>query len=64
LTTDRLQHGTASAIDLANAQNTLLTNEQAALSIRTRQMNTAVQLIKALGGGWQEAQLPGAKQLH
>jgi NodT family efflux transporter outer membrane factor (OMF) lipoprotein len=64
LTTDRLQHGTASAIDLANAQNTLLTNEQAALSIRTRQMNTAVQLIKALGGGWQEAQLPSAKQLH
>jgi NodT family efflux transporter outer membrane factor (OMF) lipoprotein len=64
LTSDRLRHGTVSAVDLMTAQNTLLTNEQAALSIRTRQMTTAVQLIKALGGGWQESLLPGAKQLH
>lgn len=64
LTGDRLQHGTVSALDLLTAQNTLLTNEQAALSIRTRQFSTAVQLVKALGGGWVEAQLPQAKLLH
>ena len=64
LTMERLEQGTVSALDLMTVQNTLLTNQQAALSIRTRQMTTAVQLIKALGGGWQDTQLPSAKNLH
>lgn len=61
---DRLQHGTASVLDVISAQNTLLSNEQVALSIHTRQLTSTVQLIKAVGGGWQDTQLPGAAHLH
>ena len=64
LTMERLQQGTVSALDLMTAQNTLLTNQQAALNIHTRQMTAAVQLVKALGGGWQDTQPPRAKNLH
>jgi NodT family efflux transporter outer membrane factor (OMF) lipoprotein len=62
--TDRLLHGTASVLDVASAQNTLLSAEQAALSIHTRQMTSTVQLIKAVGGGWQDTQMPAAGVLH
>lgn len=64
LTIERFQQGTVSALDLMTAQNMLLTNQQTALSIRTRQMTTAVQLVKALGGGWQDTQLLSAKNLQ
>jgi outer membrane protein TolC len=64
LEVDRVQHGTASVLDVISAQNALLSNEQAALSIHTRQLTSTVQLIKAVGGGWQDTQLPDAARLH
>jgi outer membrane protein TolC len=52
-----------STLDVITVENTLLSNELALLSIQTRQRTSKVQLIKALGGGWQNTQLPDAKNL-
>jgi hypothetical protein len=60
---ERLQQGTVSTLDVITVENTLLSNELALLSIQTRQRTSKVQLIKALGGGWQNTQLPDAKNL-
>jgi outer membrane protein TolC len=35
-----------------------LTNERTAADITTRQFAASVQLVKALGGGWDTSQLP------
>jgi NodT family efflux transporter outer membrane factor (OMF) lipoprotein len=40
------------------AQNILLGNEQTSVTLRVSEMTAAVQLITALGGGWDVAQLP------
>jgi hypothetical protein len=41
-----------------NAQTSLLTNQQTAVSLRIEQMTSSVQLIEAFGGGWDTTQLP------
>lgn len=64
LIVERLQQGTVSTLDVITVENTLLSNELALLSIQTRQRTSTVQLIKALGGGWQNPQLPDANNLH
>jgi NodT family efflux transporter outer membrane factor (OMF) lipoprotein len=45
------------------AQTALLNDEQTAVSFRERQMVARVQLIEALGGGWDAARLPLPKAL-
>jgi outer membrane protein TolC len=40
-----------------------LSNQQTAVNLRILQMTTSVQLIKALGGGWNATQIPGTPQL-
>ena len=40
------------------AQTILLTDQQTAVNYRMQQMVASVQLIKALGGGWDAAQIP------
>jgi len=45
------------------AQTALLNDQQAAVSFRMQQMVASVQLIKALGGGWDASQIPSAKKL-
>jgi NodT family efflux transporter outer membrane factor (OMF) lipoprotein len=45
------------------AQLTLLGNEQTAVTLRTEQMTTSVQLIEALGGGWDDSKIPSTKAL-
>jgi outer membrane protein TolC len=44
------------------AQNTALANERAAATILARRLTSSVLLIKALGGGWNAAEL-GAEAL-
>jgi hypothetical protein len=41
------------------AQTTALTNERQAVAIARRRMAASVALVKALGGGWSAADLPG-----
>jgi outer membrane protein TolC len=40
------------------AQSTALASERSAADLMTRRMIASVQLIKALGGGWDKSQLP------
>jgi NodT family efflux transporter outer membrane factor (OMF) lipoprotein len=54
----RYQLGIDPYLDVLSAQQTLLTNQQTAISVRVQQLTTSVQLIEALGGGWDTSQAP------
>ena len=59
LANDRYRLGIDSYLNVITAQTTLLSNQRTAMNLRMQQMTASVQLIKALGGGWDVAQ--GAK---
>jgi NodT family efflux transporter outer membrane factor (OMF) lipoprotein len=54
----RYKTGVDSYLNVITAQNTLLTNRETEVQIQLKQMTANVQLILALGGGWDESQLP------
>jgi NodT family efflux transporter outer membrane factor (OMF) lipoprotein len=54
----RYRGGITIYTEVITAQNALLTNQRTAIGIRTRRMTASVQLVKALGGGWDRSQLP------
>ena len=43
---------------MITTQNIALTDERAAAQVLGRRMEAAVDLIKAVGGGWDQSQLP------
>jgi outer membrane protein, multidrug efflux system len=53
ISTFRYKQGLALYLEVLDAQRTVLQNEQIAVQIRGLQLVTSVQLVKALGGGWQ-----------
>ncbi len=53
----RERSGVDSHLNVIAAQITLLGNERAAVNLRMEQLTASVQLIKALGGGWDVSQL-------
>lgn len=57
ITLNQYRAGTANYLAVVVAQATALANERAALAILGRRLTASVTLIKALGGGWNEAQL-------
>ncbi len=57
---DRYKTGLDPYLNVITAQNTLLTNQQTQVTLRVSEMTAAVQLIQALGGGWNNTQLPAA----
>jgi len=59
----RYQTGIDPYIDVVTMQTTLLTNQQTLTSLHIDQMNGAVQLVEALGGGWSASQLPAPSQV-
>lgn len=59
----RYQAGLDPYLNVIAAQTALLNDQQAAVSFRMQQMVASVQLIKALGGGWDASQIPSAKKL-
>ena len=61
LATNRYKLGIDSYLNVITAQTTLLANRQTLANLRTEQMTAAVQLIEALGGGWNAAQLTSQK---
>jgi NodT family efflux transporter outer membrane factor (OMF) lipoprotein len=63
LETARYQTGIDPYIDVVNAQTTLLTDRQAVATLRVQEMTSSVQLIEALGGGWDRSQLPTPAQV-
>jgi len=58
------QTGLDPYLDVITAQTTLLTDQQTLVTLRVSEMMAAVQLIQALGGGWDVAQLPPPSQLR
>ncbi len=63
IATDRYQLGLDPYLNVITAQTALLSNEQTAVTLRMQQMTSSVQLIEALGGGWDASQLPSAASL-
>ena len=51
----RYQAGLDNYLSVLTAQITLLTNQRAAMNLQMEQLTASVQLIKALGGGWEDA---------
>jgi len=61
--TARYKAGIDPYLNVISAQTILLNNQQTAVNFRVQQMVASVQLIKALGGGWDGSQLPSPNQL-
>ena len=61
LATDRYQLGLDPYLDVINAQTSLFSNQQTNANLRLQQLMASVQLIEALGGGWEPRnyRLPG-----
>ncbi len=60
----RYQAGLDPYLNVITAQTVLLNDQQAAVNFRMQQMVAGVQLIEALGGGWDSSQIPSAKELR
>ena len=63
LSMQRYQAGIDPYLNVITAQTALLTNQQAAVTLRRDQMTASVQLIEALGGGWDASQLPSMRDV-
>lgn len=63
LSTERYKAGIDSYLNVITAQTTLLTNQRTVVTLQMQQMTASVQLVKALGGGWNVSQLPTPKEL-
>lgn len=58
LETQRYQSGVDPYVDVITAQNTLLSDQVTLNTLQVQEMLSAVQLVQALGGGWDASQLP------
>jgi len=61
--TTRYVSGIDPYLNVIAAQTMLLNNQQAVVASRTQQVVASVQLIKALGGGWDSSSIPSPKAL-
>ena len=59
----RYYTGVDTYLNVLVAQSTLLTDQQQLAALRTQAMTASVQLIEALGGGWDLSQLPTPAQV-
>ena len=62
--TVRYQAGLDPYLNVISAQTIVLNDQQTAVNFRMQEMVASVQLIKALGGGWDAGQLPTPDQLR
>jgi NodT family efflux transporter outer membrane factor (OMF) lipoprotein len=60
----RYRGGLDPYLNVLSAQTVMLNAQQTALNFRALQMADTVQLIKALGGGWDASQLPPLRELE
>ncbi|HEX4986230.1 MAG TPA: efflux transporter outer membrane subunit [Burkholderiales bacterium] len=63
LTVNQYKAGLVSYLNVVTVQAVALATERSAVDVRNRQLAAAVQLIKALGGGWDAAGLPQAGEI-
>jgi outer membrane protein TolC len=62
--TARYMTGLDPYLNVFTAQSTLLANQQTIVTLYVQQMTSSVQLIEALGGGWDIAQLPSEQEVR
>jgi len=60
----RYETGLDPYLNVMSAQTTLLSNQQAQVTLRVDEMTAAVELVQALGGGWDTTQLPAAATVN
>jgi NodT family efflux transporter outer membrane factor (OMF) lipoprotein len=63
LATARYETGVDQYLNVLVAQTVLLSDQQQLATLRTQAMTSSVQLIEALGGGWDRSQLPTTAQV-
>ena len=63
LATDRYRLGIDPYLNVITAQTTLFGNQQTAVNLRILQIVASVQLIEAVGGGWDASTLPASQQI-
>ena len=63
LATERYRLGIDPYLNVITAQTTLFSNQQTAVTLRTEQIVDSVQLIEALGGGWDSSTIPTSQQV-
>jgi NodT family efflux transporter outer membrane factor (OMF) lipoprotein len=61
--TARYETGIDPYLNVITALNTLLTNQLTDVTLRVSEMTAAVQLVQALGGGWNSTELPAASKI-
>jgi outer membrane protein TolC len=54
---NRYKAGTVAYTDVITAQTTLLSNQRSLVNLLSERVVYNVQLVKSLGGGWDESQL-------
>lgn len=59
----RYQSGVDPYVNVVTAQTTLLSNQVSLNTLQVEEMLSAVQLVEALGGGWDHSQLPTPQQV-
>ncbi len=55
--------GTVTYTSVITAQATAFGEEEAAVTVRENRLNASVALIEAIGGGWDQSQLPPAEKI-
>jgi NodT family efflux transporter outer membrane factor (OMF) lipoprotein len=63
LATSRYQTGIDPYLNVLTAQTTVLSNQQTLVTLQINQMVSAVNLVEALGGGWDLSRLPTPSQV-
>jgi outer membrane protein TolC len=63
IATTRYETGLDPYLNVISAQTTLLSDQQTQVTLRVSEMTAAVQLVQALGGGWDVSQLPSAAKV-
>jgi outer membrane protein TolC len=63
LSETRYTGGATSYLEVTTAQSTALADERTAVQIVGSRMAATVRLIEALGGGWDNSQLPSPRDL-
>jgi len=63
LSLQRYSGGVTSYLEVTTAQTAALSDQVTAVNILGRRMVAAVQLVQALGGGWDTSQLPSMKSV-
>jgi len=58
VSSQRYKGGVTSYLEVLTAETTLIQNQRTAVDLQTRQFVDSVALIRSLGGGWDNSQLP------